>query len=160
MSARSATSHAGGLAAPSQLVDPDGSVRLEALSPDAQVALYARLVHRGQHGLVEVVRATRRADGQLRMRSRRDPRGYLEAGDAHALCRLAGMARGRGEEVFATPLPRQGSGSTPFMGIWDDPAGEDAAFGRRARSSSPRAPSSCLRWRREQKRRCSPKVIP
>jgi hypothetical protein len=107
MSARPASGRPGGLAAPSQLVEPDGSVRLEALSPDAQVALYARVVHRGQHGLVELVRATRRADGQLRMRSRRDPRGYLAAGDAHALCRLAGMARGRGDEVFATPLPRE-----------------------------------------------------
>jgi hypothetical protein len=47
------------------------------------------------------------ADGQLRLRSRRNARHYLETGDAHALCRLAGMARGRGEEVFATPLPRQ-----------------------------------------------------
>jgi hypothetical protein len=27
------------------------------------------------------------------MRSRRDHRHYLEAGDAYALCRLAGMAR-------------------------------------------------------------------
>jgi RepB DNA-primase from phage plasmid len=107
MNARAASQGSRGLAAPAQLVDPDGSVRLEALSPDAQVALYARIVHRGQHGLVELVRATRRADGQLRMRSRHDPRAYLEAGDAHALCRLAGIARGRGEEVFATPLPRQ-----------------------------------------------------
>ena len=98
-----------GLAAPAQLVDPDGSVRVESLSADAQVAWYSRIVHAGQRGLVEVVRATRRADGQLRMRSRRDPRRYLEAGDAYALCRLAGMARGRGEEVFATPMPREGA---------------------------------------------------
>jgi hypothetical protein len=97
---------ANGLAAPAQLVDPDRSVRLEALSADAQVAWYARIVHAGQAGLVEVVRATRQADGQLRMRSRHDPRHYLDAGDAYALCRLAGMARGRGEEVFCTPLPR------------------------------------------------------
>src|SRR4051794_5092862 len=107
MSARAATGRARGLAAPTQLVDPDGSSRLETLSPDAQVALYARVVHRGQQGLVELVRATRRAAGQLRMRSRRAPRGYLAGGDAPALCRLAGMARGRGEEVFATPLPRE-----------------------------------------------------
>jgi RepB DNA-primase from phage plasmid len=106
MNAR-ADSGSRGLEAPAELVDPDGSARLEPLSPDAQVALYARVVHRGQQGLVEVVRATRRADGQLRMRGRRDPRGYLQAGDAHALCRLAGIARGRGEEVFATPLPRE-----------------------------------------------------
>jgi hypothetical protein len=62
-----------GLAAPSRLVDPDGSVRLELLSHDAHVALYAQLVHRGRHGLVDVARATGPADGQLRMRSRRDP---------------------------------------------------------------------------------------
>ena len=35
-----------------------------------------------------------------------DP-GELDAGDAHGLCRLAAAARGRGEEVFATPLPRE-----------------------------------------------------
>jgi RepB DNA-primase from phage plasmid len=108
MNARAAgRSSSNGLAAPAQLVDPDGSVRLEALSADAQVAWYSRIVHVGQGGLVEVVRATRQADGQLRMRSRRGPRHYLDAGDAYALCRLAGMARGRGEEVFCTPLPRE-----------------------------------------------------
>jgi hypothetical protein len=96
-----------GLAAAAQLFDPDGSVRHEALSADAQVAWYSRIVHVGQSGLVEVVRATRQANGQLRMRSRRDPRHYLDAGDAYALCRLAGIARGRGEEVFCTPLPRE-----------------------------------------------------
>jgi hypothetical protein len=96
-----------GLTAAAQLVDPDGSVHHETLSADAQVAWYSRIVHAGQSGLVEVVRASRQADGQLRMRSRREPRHYLEAGDAYALCRLAGMARGRGEEVFATPLPRE-----------------------------------------------------
>jgi RepB DNA-primase from phage plasmid len=71
------------------------------------VAWYSRIVHASQAGLVEVVRATRQADGQLRVRSRRDPRRYLQAGDAYALCRLAGMARGRGEEVFCTPMPRE-----------------------------------------------------
>jgi len=107
MSAHAAAGTPGGLAAPAQLVDPDGSARLERLSPDAQVAWYARLVHAGQHGLVEVVRASRSRDGGLRMRSRRDPGRYVEAGDAHGLCRLAAAARGRGEEVFATPLPRE-----------------------------------------------------
>jgi len=96
-----------GIDAPVVLIDPDGSARSEALSPDAQVALYSQLVHKGQHGLVEVVRATRSPEGQLRMRSRRDPAGYLHAGDAHALCRRTALARGRGEEVFATPLPRE-----------------------------------------------------
>jgi hypothetical protein len=107
MSARGGRRSAKGLDATAQLVDPDGSVRHEALSADAQVAWYSRIVHARQDGLVEVVRATRQADGQLRMRSRRDPRHYLDAGDAYAVCRLAGMARGRGEEVFATPLPRE-----------------------------------------------------
>jgi hypothetical protein len=36
--------------------------------------------------------------GQLRMRSRRDPRCYLEAG-APTLCRLTGQAGGRGTEA-------------------------------------------------------------
>jgi len=95
------------LSVPVVLVDPDGGSRSQALSPDAQVALYSQLVHHGQHGLVEVVRATRTGDGQLRMRSRRDPAGYLRAGDAHALCRRTALGRGRGEEVFATPLPKE-----------------------------------------------------
>ena len=46
MSARPATGRPGGLAARSQLVDPDASVRLEPLSPDAQDALYAQVVSR------------------------------------------------------------------------------------------------------------------
>jgi hypothetical protein len=104
MSVRPATAR--GLAAPTQVIDRDGSARAEVLSPDAQVALYARIVHAGQRGLVEVVRASRGADGGLRMRSRRDPARYVPAGDAYALCRVAAAARGRGEEVFATPLPR------------------------------------------------------
>jgi len=96
-----------GLAIPALLVDPDGGSRLDTLSPDAQVALFSELVHRGQRGLIEVVRASRDAEGQLRMRSRRDPGSYLNAGDAHALCRRTALGRGRGEEVFATPLPRE-----------------------------------------------------
>src|SRR5918992_1362601 len=44
MSPRGAATASRGLPAPAQLVDPDGSVRNEALSPDAQVAWYARIV--------------------------------------------------------------------------------------------------------------------
>src|SRR5215213_9435654 len=114
-----------GLDAPTVLVDPDGGTRSEALSPDAQVALYSELVHRGQRGLVEVVRAMRTTDGQLRMRSRRDPAGYLQAGDAHALCRSTALGRGRGEEVFATPLPRERmepgkAAAVPGSVVWVD----------------------------------------
>jgi hypothetical protein len=98
---------ASGLAAPVQLIDPDGSARNERLSPDAQVACYAQVVHTGQRGLVELVRASRGRDGGLRMRSRRDPARYPAAGDAYALCRLAAAGRGRGDELFATPLPRE-----------------------------------------------------
>jgi hypothetical protein len=140
--ARARRRSANGLDAAAQLVDPDGSVRLEALSADAQVAWYSRIVHAGQDGLVEVVRAARQADGQLRMRSRRDPRHYLDAGDAYALCRLAGMARGRGEEVFATPMPREraepgkravGPGSV----VWVDLDGADGNGLREIRRLKP-----------------------
>jgi hypothetical protein len=129
-------------------------VRLESLTADAQVAWYSRIVHAGQVGLVEVVRATSQDDGQLHMRARRDPRHYLDAGGAYALCHLAGMARGRGEEVFYTPMRREraepgkravGPGSVVWVDI-------DAADGSRLREmgrlnrtcASPPAPASTL----------------
>jgi len=63
-------------------------------------------VLRGQEGLVELVLGFRDADGELRMRSRRERSNYLPADGCGVLVRAAARARGRGEELFVTPLPR------------------------------------------------------
>jgi hypothetical protein len=89
-----------------QVVDRQGSIEATALDPDGHAALYVELVLQGQRGLVELVRATRDRDGQLQMRSRRDPANYVDLARPGALVALAARARGRGEEVFITPLPR------------------------------------------------------
>jgi hypothetical protein len=90
-----------------RLIDSNGSVRTVTLPADTQTAMWCEAVLTGQRGLIEVVRATRDADGQLRMRSRRDPAGYLEAEHGAAgVVALAAKARGRGEEVFACPVPK------------------------------------------------------
>jgi hypothetical protein len=58
------------------------------------------------------VAAVRRADGSRRMRARREPANYPEAGDAEALAQLATASAKRGEEAFcsvlARPLPEPG----------------------------------------------------
>jgi RepB DNA-primase from phage plasmid len=88
------------------LIYRDGSVRCEAVAADEQVRLWAAVVHGGAGGLVEFVAATRRADGSLAMRARRDPANYPAAGDADALAALAAAASGRGEEAFCSVLAR------------------------------------------------------
>jgi hypothetical protein len=62
---------------PVRLIDPDGCIEAQTLSPDAHVALYYELVLSGQEGLVELVLGFRDASGELRMRSRREPSNYL-----------------------------------------------------------------------------------
>jgi RepB DNA-primase from phage plasmid len=114
---------------PVQVVDRHGSIEALPLDPDGHVSLFVELVLQGQRGLVEVVRASRGADGQLRMRSRRDPEGYVELERPGAVVRLASRARGRGEEVFVTPLPRSapepGKGAVaPGSVVWVDLDGE------------------------------------
>jgi hypothetical protein len=91
---------------PAQLVDRDGAIEAVTLSPDGHIALYCELVLRGQEGLVELVLGFRDADGELWMRSRREPANYLPANGCGVLVRSAARARGRGEELFVTPLPR------------------------------------------------------
>ena len=114
---------------PVQLVDRHGCLEAQALDPDGHVALYLELVLQGQRGLVELVRATRDREGQLRMRSRRDPAAYLELERPGALVGLAARARGRGEEVFVTPLPRSRpepgkAAVAPGSVVWVDLDGE------------------------------------
>jgi hypothetical protein len=85
----------------------DGSHRTQRLSDDEQVALWARCLHAGRPGLVELIVGRRLPDGSLRMRSRSDPRRYPRAGDVDALVTLARRHRSAGEELFATPLARR-----------------------------------------------------
>jgi hypothetical protein len=109
-----------------RLIGPDGHARRIAVSADHQVALYARLVHAGGQGLVELVAADRRPDGDLVMRSRHDRGRYLSAGDERAL--VAGARRDRRErlEQFVTPLgrarPLPGNASGVLAGrvVWVD----------------------------------------
>jgi hypothetical protein len=114
---------------PARLVDPQGSIEAIALAPDGHAALFVEFVLQGQRGLVELVRATRDRDGQLRMRSRRDPENYLELERPGAVVTLAARARGRGEEVFVTPLPRSAPepgkrAVAPGRVVWVDLDGE------------------------------------
>ncbi len=95
-----------GPAQPATLTYRDGSTRTEAMSADDHVALWAEVVHPGHQGLVEFVAAIRRPDGELWMRSRKETANYPRATEAERLVALAKAARGRGEEAFATPLPR------------------------------------------------------
>ena len=96
-----------GPAAPAdvRVVSPDGAVFRQPLSAAQQIAMYSELVHAGD-GLVELVAATRAADGSLRMRRRDDPRNYLPAGDGRALAELARRHAATGHELFASVLPR------------------------------------------------------
>lgn len=125
----------------SELRYADGARRAEPLTPDQQVALYARCLHEGQSGLVEVAAGRRAPDGALRMRRRDDPCHHPPAGDLRALAALVRRHRAAGDEVFGTPLtrtaPRPGAaaveaGQVAWIDI-DDPAmlGELRAFEHR-----------------------------
>jgi hypothetical protein len=93
--------------APSRLTFRDGQERCEPLSPDAQAAVFARTVHDGRGGLVEVAAAKRSGRGRLIFASRRqDPADYLSAGDVGAFVTRVRHHREAGREVFAGPLSR------------------------------------------------------
>jgi hypothetical protein len=92
--------------AASHVVQSDGALRRSRLSGDEQASLWARALHRGCPGLVEVVAGRRQADGSLRMRSRHRQENYPDAGDTDALVRLVRRHREDGLEVFCTPLTR------------------------------------------------------
>jgi PPOX class probable F420-dependent enzyme len=118
---------------PVQLIDRDGCIEAQTLSPDGHVALYCELVLGGQEGLIELVLGYRDPAGELRMRSRREPANYLEAGNAGALVRAAARARGRGEELFVTPLPRSAAepgkqAARPGSVVWVDVDGDEVVF--------------------------------
>ena len=90
------------------VVYANGLRRAETLGPDVQVALYARCLHEGRPGLVELWAAKRTDRGaKLAMTtSRRDPAYFPRAGDQRAVTRLARRHREAGDEVFASPLTR------------------------------------------------------
>jgi hypothetical protein len=107
------------------VVTPDGARRL-ALDVDRQARLWARLLHTGRPGLVELVAGRRLPDGSLRMRSRNERERYPRAGDAAALVALLRRHREAGEEVFCTPLtrrlarPGRAGGVLPATVAWVD----------------------------------------
>ena len=92
---------------PPLVVAPDGSRHTRPLTEDDQVALWARCLHAGAPGLVEVVAGRRREDGSLAIRSRHERGRYPRAGDTAAVVALVSHHRGLGEEVFCTPLTRR-----------------------------------------------------
>jgi hypothetical protein len=132
---------AGGAASDgARLIAPSGHARRIVLTPDQQLALYVRLVHRDAEGLVELMAADRRPDGKLVMRSRHDRQRYLAAGDERALVTAARRDRRAGLEQFVTPLgrarPLPGNASGVLAGrvVWVDvDAPEDLERMRRFR---------------------------
>lgn len=118
-----------------RVIGQQGELYEGRLSEDQQVALWARCLHDGTEGLVEVVAGRRQADGSLRMRSRSAPERFPPAGDTAALVALARHHRQAGEEVFCTPLtrrvPRSGKAGQILPGhvAWidiDDPEAMEA----------------------------------
>lgn len=92
---------------PCRLIFRDGQERYEPVSEDAQAALFARTLHCGQRGVVEVAGAKRLDDGRLLFPSRRqDEADYLSAGDIGAFVARVRRHREAGCEVFAGPLSR------------------------------------------------------
>lgn len=92
-----------------RVIERAGNARRIALSHDQQVALYARLVHGGGHGLVELAAAHRRTDGGLVMRRRHDPRRYLRAGNERALVEAARRDRAGTRAARHPARPRAGA---------------------------------------------------
>ena len=89
------------------VVYADGRSGRERLSADLEAMLWARCVHIGASGLIEVAAARREADGSLRMHKRSDSARFPRAGDGRALVRLVRTHRAQHEEVFCTPLTRR-----------------------------------------------------
>lgn len=91
-----------------RLVLQDGSRGEAELAPDDQVRLFARALHAGRDGLVEVFGARRpQPAAKLELlTSRHDPAYFPRAGDLDALAALVRRHAKPGEEVFASPLTR------------------------------------------------------
>lgn len=111
------------MSAPAQptvaVVDHHGQLHRRPLGADQHAALWAQALHRGAHGVVEVVAGRRGPDGTLTMRPRNDPARFPAAGDVAALVALVAHHRAAGEEVFATPLARREARSGKAGGVLD-----------------------------------------
>jgi hypothetical protein len=107
MSAAPGASKTGPAPDTSHVVHSDGAVRRARFSDDEQATLWARVLHHGRPGVVEVVAGRRQPDGSLRMRSRGRLENYPRARDRDALVRLVRRHREDGLEVFCTPLTRR-----------------------------------------------------
>jgi hypothetical protein len=124
--ARKATRPAGVGREETLIVTADGAPGRLALDPDRQAELWARLLHAGRPGMVELVAGRRLSDGSLRMRSRHERERYPRAGDTATLVALERRHREAGDEVFCTPLtrrlPRPGRGGQvlPAAVAWVD----------------------------------------
>ncbi len=120
------------------VVGRDGRERAVELGADGQAALYARLLHAGQRGVVEVAGATRLGDGRLRFTGRRrEAADYLTAGQVRFFAARVAHHRRVGREVFASPLARERpeptndavvSGQVLWVDL--DSVGEDAGLCR------------------------------
>jgi RepB DNA-primase N-terminal domain len=89
---------------PVALVRSDGRPVSVELSASHQIELYARIVHAGAEGLVEVAAAQRLADGRLGRFERGGRHRFLRAGDGAAMAALVGGELGvRRRELFVTP---------------------------------------------------------
>jgi hypothetical protein len=94
--------------APVVLVGRDGRERTVTLSAGRQAAAWARLLHAGQGGVVEVAGAVRLADGRLRFAGgRREAADYPRAGELGAFVERVRLHARAGREVFAAPLARE-----------------------------------------------------
>ena len=131
MSAAAGASETGHAPGASHVIHSDGALRRARFSVDEQASLWARALHYGRPGVVEIVAGRRQADGSLRMRSRARPENYPRAGDRDALVRLVRGHRDGGLEVFCTPLtrrhPRPGRAGAilPAAVCWVDIDGAD-----------------------------------
>jgi hypothetical protein len=89
------------------VVDREGHHVEHALDLDAQVRLFAAVLHGGEaDGLVEVAAGRREPDGALRMRARDQAPNYIPIEDLGALVARVAHHRERGLEVFVGPVPR------------------------------------------------------
>jgi RepB DNA-primase from phage plasmid len=82
----------------------DGRLREVSLTPEGQALLLVRLLFAKKSGFVEVVGASRGADGRLERFARADPRNFIPADDREGIVeRIRAQGKGRRREVFFTP---------------------------------------------------------
>jgi hypothetical protein len=98
------------------VIDHHGELRRRTLSADQHAALWAKTLHRGAQGIVEVVAGRRAPDGTLTMRSRCDPARFPPAGDITALVALVGLRHPAGAPRGALVQGRRRAGGALRLG--------------------------------------------